>query len=1282
MASPPPLSPTPRRWRPAGQPSAVVETLNQLSDSPDPTSPEQEFLSPLGTPAVVDGAAELAANVTGDSLNRRYDSLYAGLEAFGASFNSAPAAQDTAPAAAAAALAPSPPSPNPPDLAAHPESPKPAPAPPTEATASASILPAAITAPSTPLPPSPVKAARPTKQWTPKPAAATPTKTNTRASELIRMFESKNDSPAPERRPAGAVATPFREAVAVKVPAASVSRQAATSSTPTTTRTRSPISSVQKMVASWRTRNAEVTGQESSLSSSTPSSMLRKRSWNVSIRRRRRNEPEDKVAEQVPDDAPEFRPNSTPPHPSPVDEASFPSQSSLPSPTPFPLAPKTLTGEPLRTGKLFYFNVYEDVEPEDYQWVATDARLYADGLELVWRTPAGAKATVVLDVEYCEEVTSTYSPTNPIANDLGALAARKRGDEFVRGLYPFKMVYEDGTERLGCESAIERVRWVKAIALRTLNYLESQGKVQQLHNARIDNQLDRIENKVDRSARHFKSLDKLELLDELRKLEGLVDCLRDLSKPDRLDDQPPPLPSKDSVFAESPPPSPTTSVSTLSDTERPVTPPDFLLPESFNQRMEDMGHLLGLVMGQQKDIIEELAYRRELDAEGPARMEAMFAQILHQLEANAYHQKPLAPLPRKRPASSESWSEVEGDFYPGSQSVYSGDFGQRTPAPPNTLHSATSLLSRIPESLLEDDTLEPEFDEEYEVGNLPPASPAHEQKQYRTEVPEAVVRQRNQQLEYESEVEDEEAAEDVERVLADPAPAPATPPQRPIPYRQPQADERPEEETVYRDEQPERRRPTTRAPPPEPVELPTPVNSEYRKLRDAALDAPGPAGPQSRFGRPPRGSMHRFGRPRSPLSTTYVSRGFRPVPLGPFPPPGMMPIPMMAPPLRQGMPAFGRPGFFPPPGYGPFAGGPGMYHHHLPPDSGGIGTTTTATSTNSPLPPHSARLSTHGSHHHTPTPSATTSSASVADPAIVTPPVHSPVPPITIKITPASIEETRSASDGVPSVAPGSPSAATEPVPPPTASAYSAFSHPMSTTSTHRMLNNTQALGEAMGEQQNDMARYMHGISDQVHDVNAGLSRDLGGILAKLDTLRKDIRPERVHGHVLPDGTVQLSTGEIVDGIQGAPPPVPVAVVPPPPDSPPILVGRVLPDGTVMAGDRIVVGIQGVPRDPTPEELAEEAQRARDLQQDRAIDDLAAMGELVACEATDTSFGHHEPLYRPEPPRKSPQPPQSQSSRNAAAGHQHERNQGDQGGYEQHDNDHQGARQGPQPHCA
>lgn len=54
------------------------------------------------------------------------------------------------------------------------------------------------------------------------------------------------------------------------------------------------------------------------------------------------------------------------------------------------------------------------------------------------------------------EVTSTYSPSNPMADlDIGALIARKQGN-LADLLYPFKLVYDDGTERLGCDMARER----------------------------------------------------------------------------------------------------------------------------------------------------------------------------------------------------------------------------------------------------------------------------------------------------------------------------------------------------------------------------------------------------------------------------------------------------------------------------------------------------------------------------------------------------------------------------------------------------------------------------------------------------------------------------------------------------------------------------------------------------------------------------------------------------------------------------------------------------------
>jgi hypothetical protein len=71
------------------------------------------------------------------------------------------------------------------------------------------------------------------------------------------------------------------------------------------------------------------------------------------------------------------------------------------------------------------------------------------------------------------EVSSMYSPTHPLAgDDIGAVAARGFR-ELAEVLHPFKLVsrtmthglferqltrqvYDDGTERLGCESARDR----------------------------------------------------------------------------------------------------------------------------------------------------------------------------------------------------------------------------------------------------------------------------------------------------------------------------------------------------------------------------------------------------------------------------------------------------------------------------------------------------------------------------------------------------------------------------------------------------------------------------------------------------------------------------------------------------------------------------------------------------------------------------------------------------------------------------------------------------------
>ena len=65
------------------------------------------------------------------------------------------------------------------------------------------------------------------------------------------------------------------------------------------------------------------------------------------------------------------------------------------------------------------------------------------------------------------------SPLHPSArDDVGTIAAQRQADEGAVGeadlmekLCPFQLLYADGVERLGAESARERVRWVSAIWL-------------------------------------------------------------------------------------------------------------------------------------------------------------------------------------------------------------------------------------------------------------------------------------------------------------------------------------------------------------------------------------------------------------------------------------------------------------------------------------------------------------------------------------------------------------------------------------------------------------------------------------------------------------------------------------------------------------------------------------------------------------------------------------------------------------------------------------------------
>lgn len=125
---------------------------------------------------------------------------------------------------------------------------------------------------------------------------------------------------------------------------------------------------------------------------------------------------------------------------------------------------------------------------------------------------------------------------------------------------------------------------------------------------------------------------------------------------------------------------------------------------------------------------------------------------------------------------------------------------------------------------------------------------------------------------------------------------------------------------------------------------------------------------------------------------------------------------------------------------------------------------------------------------------------------------------------------------------------------------------------------------------------------------------ELGQILNELGRLRNELKPKHLSGRVLPDGTVVLDNGDVVDGVRGAPLPG-SENLPPPPPSVPHVSGRVLPDGTVMAGDAILDGVRGAPQPDmmmTTETMLP-PQQIKDMDQDRKLAGLMDKGESFRC---------------------------------------------------------------------
>ncbi|KAG9080929.1 hypothetical protein FRC06_005993, partial [Ceratobasidium sp. 370] len=157
------------------------------------------------------------------------------------------------------------------------------------------------------------------------------------------------------------------------------------------------------------------------------------------------------------------RTESPPPPPVPPKSPTTPRASGmLRAETPaMPTTPKTPNQHPVRISALWYLNVHA-LPP--FEWLRAQAVLYPNVLILTWIAPTGGRGVVTLDLVNCTEVWSVPSPSHPSArDDVGSVAARLQSPELAETLCPFQLLYADGVERLGTDTARERVCWVGAI---------------------------------------------------------------------------------------------------------------------------------------------------------------------------------------------------------------------------------------------------------------------------------------------------------------------------------------------------------------------------------------------------------------------------------------------------------------------------------------------------------------------------------------------------------------------------------------------------------------------------------------------------------------------------------------------------------------------------------------------------------------------------------------------------------------------------------------------------
>jgi hypothetical protein len=307
-----------------------------------------------------------------------------------------------------------------------------------------------------------------------------------------------------------------------------------------------------------------------------------------------------------------------------------------------------------------------------------------------------------------------------------------------------------------------------------------------------------------------------------------------------------------------------------------------MMQDAVAQQLADMRHLIGTVIGQNNDIMQNnrRSFEVDLPPTNPAlrRLEDLLRRALYRLgDSDIMEEDGIPKYPEHSDEIKSRSGKEEGSWYGGGDSIYSSEFKAKYMGPEGSLsHEAQHELyggpSPVPSELLDPYAASPEFDEEFAMHNLPPETPPSDFAAPRTTLPPHLMDHLRGHRPQPAPMSSKSKSETV--YTEDAYPEVSTPEspgdQRPIPIRPPSHDDD-DMTTSYGDEEPPRD-PARRLPPPEPVNLPTPVQSQENfQMHDQS--GPGPSG---FAGMPPppgvqgmaRPSMPRIAGVRDPISTT------------------------------------------------------------------------------------------------------------------------------------------------------------------------------------------------------------------------------------------------------------------------------------------------------------------------------------------------------------------------------------------------------------------------------